>query len=140
MKQLFYLLFMSLMFLAVGGCSDDDDKIPIEFTGTWKLITVEYPMVGNTYDFSQENVIIEIKSSGMLKVNDYTLTEEKPFFFKPNNYSIVRNQSMEHPNSWKVFTICDTTYCFDWWLHIENDTLLIDDSPLDGSKNYFVKY
>jgi len=137
MKKILTLLFFLLLIPILEGCSDDDSVIPKESLGRWKLELVEYPMVGTFYDYSENNIIIEIKSNGDLIVDEYLLQEES-HFLSPDKYAIIKLDS-DHSN-YQFFSICNSIDCSYWWtIHIVENELTISNSHVDGPIYYFIK-
>ncbi len=135
MKNLFYLLPLSLLIIFFSGCSDNDDndqtkceckESATEISGKWKLErrTTAFPISMN--DYSAYDITIEIKSEKTLIVHEYT-SREGLYFFEPKNYSITEE------NGYYTAVIDGSSY----GIYIYENQLLIDLTPVDGPRYSF---
>ena len=127
-------------------CTDDDINPSKQIIGKWKLIKAEHPMTGNSYDFSQCNVVYEFGTNGILTIMSAkecangipTYILGYPYF----EYGDIRFYSFvddEEGHGFPGMPYGLQIGSFTYWYRISSNELVINGSPFDLGIDYLVK-
>ena len=115
------------------SCSEDD--MNPEIIGKWKLLSISYPMVGETNDYFQENIVYEFKTNCILTVSGVTTIPLRGGAkIGEHSYSSDKNNMIE----WGSDPVLTINGCI-WWYSVSSEYLEISQAPLDGAIINFEK-
>jgi len=140
MKLLKFLLSMMIV-LSCFSCQNSSDEegvagdIDFSIIGKWKLVKSEHPWGGQTIDYSKHSIVYEFRKDNILKVSGEPADIGRFYCGETgeSSYSIIEPNK---ENSFRTLKIGNNGYC---WHKVSAKELILDESPLDGGKIYFIR-
>jgi len=135
MKPQPFIYCIAILVVLFTACKKTDNIRDEDIKGKWKLVEVKLsltPTVPVSYDYSQYNVVYDFKSDAVLMVSKDANMDTAGYVHEHGEhyYTIINDE-----DGYYVLKIDDYAY----WYSVSSDELILDDSPVDGAKYYFVK-
>jgi hypothetical protein len=142
-KVTFYLFMASVLWLTTGTSCNQTElsnrNMNIEelesIIGRWKLETIKHPMNGQSFYYSQHNVVYEFKTDGVLVISGEA---EIPIWPETGEYSY------SFIDDEKGYGMVGLSYGLKignstFWYRISSKELEINNAPLDGAVISLIK-
>jgi len=135
-KKTFFFLSIAIAFV---GCDspmemNGEEINYLSIIGKWKLIKTVHPMSGQSLDYSKYNIFYEFKSDNILKISGDS--GEQIFFDTGEHFYTFVEDEMGYGMVGLPYGLKIDNNTF--WYNLSSKELIIDNSPLDGGKIYFI--